>query len=227
MLDHSTFWRTAARRMRRKINAAIWLDRAATPMVVSAAISAAAVLLARHYWPQATTPWLWLIATGPTLLAAIVAYIIYRREFISSMQSLIRLEHHHQLNSALSAAHEGIAPWPAAPNERKDGLKWAWPRVLAPTALTIILVIAALFFPMPPRIAQPAISILGLLKGLDTHADSLDLSSRLMTVTATILTVTLLLLFAGSVGPYALPRPRRILFRSCTFCVPKSKTMLL
>ena len=86
--------------------------------------------------------------------------------------------------------------------------------------------IAALFFPMPPRIAQPAISILGLLKGLDKHADSLDLSSRLMTVTATILTVTLLLLFAGSVGPYALPRPRRILFRVVATSIAAVRMMI-
>ena len=79
---------------------------------------------------------------------------------------------------------------------------------------------------MPPRIAQPAISILGLLKGLDTHADSLDLSSRLMTVTATILTVTLLLLFAGSVGSYALPHPMRIPFRVVAASIAAVRIMI-
>ena len=85
--------------------------------------------------------------------------------------------------------------------------KYYW---IAATALTAL---AALFFPVPPRLALPAIAVLGLLVGLDTHGEAPGPWSRAMSASAAIVTGSILLLLAGFIGSYHLPRPLRLLAR--------------
>ena len=89
--------------------------------------------------------------------------------------------------------------------------KYYW---IAATALTAsAAALAALFFPVPPRLALPAIAVLGLLVGLDTHGEAPGPWSRAMSASAAIVTGSILLLLAGFIGSYHLPRPLRLLAR--------------
>jgi hypothetical protein len=103
--------------------------------------------------------------------------------------------------------------------------KYYW---IAATALTAsAAAMAALFFPVPPRLALPAIAVLGILIGLDTHGEAPGLWSQAMSVSAAIVTASILLLLAGFIGFYHLPRPLRLLARIMAAWIAAATIMIL
>ena len=103
--------------------------------------------------------------------------------------------------------------------------KYYW---IAATALTAsAAAMAALFFPVPPRLALPAIAVLGLLIGLDTHSEAPGRWSQAMSVSAAIVTGSILLLLAGFIGSYHLPRPLRLLARIMAAWIAAATIMIL
>jgi hypothetical protein len=103
--------------------------------------------------------------------------------------------------------------------------KYYW---IAATALTAsAAALAALFFPVPPRLALPAIAILGFLVGLDTHGEAPGPWSRAMSASAAIVTGSILLLLAGFIGSYHLPRPLRLLARIMAAWIAAATIMIL
>jgi hypothetical protein len=85
----------------------------------------------------------------------------------------------------------------------------------------------ALLFPVPPRLALPAIAVLGFLVGLDTHGEAPGFWSQAMSISAAIVTGSILLLLAGFVGSYHLPRPVRLLARIMAAWIASATIMIL
>ena len=81
--------------------------------------------------------------------------------------------------------------------------------------------------PVPPRLALPAIAILGALIGLDTHGEAPGLWPRMAAVSAAILTGVALLMLAGFLGGYALPKPLRLLARILAAWIAAATIMIL
>lgn len=99
--------------------------------------------------------------------------------------------------------------------------------IAASALIAIAATLAATLDPVPPRLAFPAIVVLGAIIGLDTHGEGSGLWPRLQAVSAAGLAGALLLLAAGFVGGYALPRPLRILARILGAWIAAATIMIL
>lgn len=148
MSRNGRYWLSKASQLRRKINLAVWLELIAIPGVISAGVTAAAILLLRHYWPQLHPSWQWLISTLPILICGAASIAAARSRFIPLQAALIRLECRHQLNAALSTAHEGAGPWPPPSDHVHDGLHWSWSRASLPCLLMLALIFTAWSLPV-------------------------------------------------------------------------------
>ncbi len=153
MDNHSKRWHALARALRRKVNRAHWLDRAAVPVVCAAAAGAAILLWSRHVF--AATPPAWIVAAAAALplCAAAGVWFRARRDFLDTAQALVRLEVRHGLHAALSTARAGVGPWPPPPPPERssDGLRWHWTRAGLPPFLAALLIAAALWVPVAGR----------------------------------------------------------------------------
>ncbi len=145
------FWQKHAAHTRRRVNLAWWLETFSTPLVVLSLVGAAALLVARREWPAAP-PWLPPVCIGGALLiVALVCLWRARRKFERTDDSLVRIEAAMRMRNALSAAREGVAPWPAPVTKVEAGLRWQWPRLWVPLVGSLALLAAGLWIPVAAR----------------------------------------------------------------------------
>jgi len=58
------------------------------------------------------------------------------------------------MNNSLSAAQQGIIPWPTVMEEASDGMRWNLPRLFIPPALTLLILSAAFLLPISAKTEQ-------------------------------------------------------------------------
>ncbi|MEY3395721.1 MAG: hypothetical protein RL346_1957, partial [Verrucomicrobiota bacterium] len=113
--DMQRFWLKQAERLARRINLAWFLDGFAAPLMLTAALGSVLVLVFRREFPE-FHPGMLIGCFGLLLLIlAVVVLIRVRKRFEVPRQALVRIEASQGLNSALSAAYQGIVPWPDVP----------------------------------------------------------------------------------------------------------------
>ncbi len=148
--DKATAWKRLARLTVLRFNTGWWFERLA-PLLVAAGLTAAIAIIFLRARVEALD-WVPVSASagGLLLLCAIGAFFLARRRFISTSQALVRLESRLHLKNALTAAENGIAPWPSPPAEHRvqDGFAWHWPRLLAPFGIALLVVTISLAVPV-------------------------------------------------------------------------------
>lgn len=144
-------WLNLARATARRFNTAWFLEKLSLPLLVAGLVGACAILLVRREF--ATIPWTLTLSItgGVAALVFLLAWLIARRNFTSSDKALVRLEDAMALNNSLTAARQGVAPWPQVAAETSDGTRWNWPRLLVPPAITLLLLSSAFLLPISAK----------------------------------------------------------------------------
>ena len=147
-------WRSHARWMAAKVNAAGVLEELGPWLAALGAAGFAVVLMLRIRGgtpPYAVLPWLLALAC----LMTARALLRVRRRLVGIESSLVRLEARHRLHNALTMAGLGLAPWPAIPAALQDGLAWRWPRAAGPPAMCLLCLAGAFLLPVSHQPAAP------------------------------------------------------------------------
>ncbi len=140
-------WDSALRRLVWRVNVGWWLQAWAGLSLAVCLAGAVVVLGVRTLWP-AWVVWLpWALA-GAFLLTLLAAWLRARRSFESPETARVRLEDALGLHSALSAAAQGAVPWPAVPAVVQLPVRWRAGRALGMVALSVGVLLAALWVPV-------------------------------------------------------------------------------
>jgi len=144
----STAWLKQARRTRRKVNVGWWLARAMPLLVMAGVLGFGVIFVLRsrgmelgwhHVWP-------W-VASGFVALM-ITAWLLARRQFVSTSQALVRLESELHLHNALTTAAAGRGAWPALLPSVDDGWRWRWQTLGGPIVAFAGSLALAIFLPV-------------------------------------------------------------------------------
>ena len=144
-------WLAIAQATARRFNWAWFLEKLSLPLLIAGLIGAGMVMLARREW--VAFPWLpsLAVAGGILALVTLIAWLIARRHFTSTEKALVRIESAMAMNNSLTAAQNGVAPWPQVAAETSDGTQWNWSRLLIPPLATLLLLFAAFLLPISAR----------------------------------------------------------------------------
>jgi len=141
-------WRRLARTVRRHANSGMWLEFLLPFLLAGLVLAGIGLLAARFFgWP-----WEVVLAVPTTLMlvAAIAAWLRTRRDFWNDQDALVQLESTFHLDSALTAADEGVAAWPQF-REMPACLRWRWSKVLPPFATGLAGIALCAWIPLPDR----------------------------------------------------------------------------
>ncbi len=144
-------WRRLARKVSTKVNVAWWLDKLAIPLVISALVGSCLILMARREMAQ--FPWAETVIIGLVLLLGMgcMAWWLARSHFESPDRALVRIEASMMMRNTLSAAEQGVTPWPSLPRTIDDGTRWHWSRLLSPLLAAVLFLCASIFLPVSAR----------------------------------------------------------------------------
>lgn len=137
-----------------RINLAAWLEAFAPYAFGVASAGAVALYALRRLREPASLAWV-LLFSGWLAAAVLVAWLC-RQRFFSQRDTRIFLEYNLGLDAGLSAAEEGLAPWPefaASRGPRLLRLRWAGP--LGWLSCGGALLAAALWLPIPSAPRSP------------------------------------------------------------------------
>ncbi|MEM7143695.1 MAG: hypothetical protein AAF591_01080 [Verrucomicrobiota bacterium] len=149
-------WSRLAKRTVALINFGWWTDIFA-PVIVSLGLTAAtALLILRSHVEAVPTTYLIAGSVSLFLLGALISFLRARKRFAPVESGFVRLEEHLRLHNALTAARDGVRPWPRPPESRAqhNGLQYQWSRLLVPVFLVSGAIAAALLVPI--KITDPA-----------------------------------------------------------------------
>ncbi len=141
-------WRSHARWMAAKVNAAGVLEELG-PWLVALGAAGFAVILMLRIRDGGPPPKLFFARLlAPAFLMTLLAVLRVRRRLVGIMASMVRLEARHRLHNALTMAVLGLAPWPEIPPLVQDGLAWRWGRAAGPLAMCLLCLGAAFLLPV-------------------------------------------------------------------------------
>ena len=153
--DH---WQAKARRVARTVNFAWWLETFSAPLLITAVLSAAGLLVIRREFSLIS---LWIPAgfvAAVVSLLALGCWAWAAKKFEKPEQSLVRIEAAMRMKNALSAAQAGVAPWPAPLGKIDAGLAWQWPRLWIPPLGALALMAAGYLIPVTARNSDTPVS---------------------------------------------------------------------
>ena len=144
-------WQRLARRVSTKINLAWWLDKLAAPLLITTLAGSCLILITRRETTE--FPWLQTAIVGMLLFLgmALMAWWLARGNFESPDHALVRIEASMKMHNALSAARQGISPWPGMPGNVDDGTRWRWTRLLSPLFAAVLFLSTSIFLPVSAR----------------------------------------------------------------------------
>lgn len=144
-------WLAIAKATARRFNWAWFLEKLSLPLLIAGLVGAGLVMLARREWTA--FPWLPSlgVAGGILTVVVLIAWLVARRHFTSTEAALVRIESAMALNNSLTAARQGVAPWPQVAEETSDGTSWNWPSLLVPPLATLLLLSAAFLLPISAK----------------------------------------------------------------------------
>ncbi len=129
-LTDAPFWRQRAARLEVRLNFHHWLSR----LIPKLFLLLIAIALFDLFRREAALPvrWSYLLLLLGTVGVGGWAWLEARAHFCSWRQALVRLETVLGLHNQLSAAQDGILPWPAPRTEIDDGYNANWKQILTP-----------------------------------------------------------------------------------------------
>lgn len=148
--NEAQYWQSMTRRVARQVNAAWWLEHW-LPWLMTAGIAGSVTLLWLR-WRAAgedAERWLWVGLVAWVCVTMIIAWWWARRRFESPDTARVRLEDALKMKTVLTAAHEGIVPWPAERESIEWPLRTAWARPIAVVGFTVAMLALAAWVPIP------------------------------------------------------------------------------
>lgn len=144
-------WEAAIRSLRLRVNLALWLEHAAPLFFAVGSLAGFSLYAMRRASPE--TGWIWwaTAVTAGALAAAGLAIWRARRGFFTLVDARTWLEHRLGLDSALSAATAGVAPWPS-PQTLPKTLRWKIGPACGWLAGALVLALAGALLPLPQRV---------------------------------------------------------------------------
>ncbi len=144
----STAWLKQARRTRRKVNVGWWLARAMPLLVIAGVLGFAVIFILRSRGMELGWDRVWPWAASAFAALMLTSWLLARQQFVSTSQSLVRLESELHLHNALTTAMAGRGTWPALVNAADDGWRWRWQTVGGPFAAFAGSLALAIMFPV-------------------------------------------------------------------------------
>lgn len=144
----SIAWLRRARHTRRKVNTGWWLAWSAPPLVIAGVLGFAVILVLRSRGIAMPLPQVGLWTAGSGVFLLLAGWLMARSRFITTAQSLVRLESELHLHNALSVAAAGRGAWPALLEKADDGWRWRWQSVGGPFAVFFGSLALALWMPL-------------------------------------------------------------------------------
>ena len=151
-------WQSLIRRLANVVNLGWWLD-SWLPMGFGVCLAGAAGIL---FWRVLGLPhedMSWVVIGGALLIALLVARVTAGRRFETLETSRVRLEDALGLRARLTAAQQGVCPWPRFPDEQVAlPIQWQWRRPLGLALFAVTLLMLANWVPVPhPKPPKPRI----------------------------------------------------------------------
>jgi hypothetical protein len=149
------YWKDQSTALSRRINFGWFLQTLSAPLLIVSALGAVATLILRREFSGIPLAVIGITLGAGLLITAVVALVLAARRFEKPEQTLVRIEAHASLHSALSAASAGVSPWPEPPQSLPDSLKWHLPKTLAPPLAAVALLAVGLLVPISARQDAP------------------------------------------------------------------------
>ena len=156
--DTVAYWRRASLALRWQVNIGWVLDRMALPWVIGTLIASVGVLCVRYFYPSFSSNMGLAVMGGVFLFSIFIGLLRAQGRLETEQSSLVRLESHLGLNSALSSAAQGVCAWPPVPESASRPLRWNWKYLLIPIAGVALLSLAAVYLPLAERKQKPTIA---------------------------------------------------------------------
>lgn len=144
-------WKKRAQQTARKINLGWWLQTLATPLLVASLSTAGIILILRRELESYSYQEFAIASAVIFTILGIICFMIARRRFETSDESLVRIEAKMKLQNALTAADQGIAQWPELPSSINDGVQWHWKRLLPPLLGSLLILICGFLIPIQAK----------------------------------------------------------------------------
>lgn len=154
MDTHETFWLARARREALRFNLGWWVQFF-LPWVFGLGIVGSVCVLGLRSFNRDLVG-VSVAALLVVLAGVVVSYFLARKMFLSTPESLARLDADLGLHTRLSSANHGVGDWPAPRPRARLALTWNWTRLLAAPLVAMALVVAAVFIPLPKGQSKPA-----------------------------------------------------------------------
>ncbi len=154
MDNHQTFWLARARREALRFNLGWWVQFFLPWVFGLGIVGSVSVLGLRSF--SRDLMGISVAALLVVLAGVVVSYFLARKRFLSTPESLARLDADLGLHTRLSSASQGVGDWPAPHPRARLALSWNWTRLLAAPLVAMALVVAAVFIPLPKGQSKPA-----------------------------------------------------------------------
>ena len=146
---HNAYWNRTAELLARRINVGYWLAGLLPAIFALGMAQCLALILLRKNGLD--TGLSWAVFAALALAATIVAWRRQRSRFFSRRDALVYLESRLGLNNGLTAAENGIGPWPPPrPMPAATWPTWSWKRVAPWPAWTAVALALAIWLPVSP-----------------------------------------------------------------------------
>ncbi|MDF3058201.1 MAG: hypothetical protein K0R17_2416 [Rariglobus sp.] len=141
------FWARTISGLTVRINGALWLERF-SPGAFAVAVAASIAIYALRRLHVATD-WGWVLLAAGLVVAGGVSWLRMRRHRFSRTDARVLLEYRLRLDTGLTAAEAGLAPWPARRPVPAGMLRWRSPAVTGWLGAAAVLVLAGVWLPVP------------------------------------------------------------------------------
>lgn len=149
-------WESLADRLAFRVNLGWWLSQW-LPMVMVASLAGAVLLLVVRTLGLPHLEASWAAIGGVLLMAMVVAWFLARKRFEARQFSRVRLEDALGLHTRLTAAAQGVGPWPELPSAPVVlPVVWRWQRPLGTLAFAAAVLALAGWVPVPGRASPKA-----------------------------------------------------------------------
>ncbi|MEX1117961.1 MAG: hypothetical protein WEB60_04125 [Terrimicrobiaceae bacterium] len=152
------FWIGRARAEALRFNGGWWLQTF-LPMVFWGGLLAAVLVLASRSAGYPLSLSVMVFAGICLLLAAVLAFALARKRFLSRKEALVRLEADLRLRNALTCAEAGISEWPEPRPNARFQLDWKTRALLWQPAAALAALVVASVIPLPQSPAKESAAL--------------------------------------------------------------------